>query len=203
MTKIIKLFMLCTLVFTTFKAFSQEKFSTYKIYSKNYEIQIASKEDNKFDLYVDAKSLDKLHEVGGLLIRQSQHQDFLNAIAEAKLKYEEWIKIAKENNVKDLYKPMNIKSKVDTYFSYGKWQFHYDVDLIFAFNVLESSSGLYYTLTISTGELKSSSNEFMKVDGFYLRFSSPNEIDTFTNEISMQKINDFMNKPKVKDLFKD
>ena len=43
----------------------------------------------------------------------------------------------------------------------------------------------------------------MKVDGFVLVFSSVNEIDNFTNEISTQKINEFINKPKSKDLFKD
>jgi hypothetical protein len=190
---------------TTLQSKAQEKFTSYdNTYGgKTYEIQISAKEKDKFTLYIDAMSLDALHDKGGIMVKEKQHQDFLNSIAEAKLKYEEWVKTAKENNVKELDKSMSIKSKVGGYFQYGDWNFQYLVNLTFDFKILESKGELKYLLIIRTGELQSSSNQFMKVDGFVLVFSSVGEIDTFTNEISTQKINEFINKPKAKDLFKD
>jgi hypothetical protein len=200
----IALMMCSTLI--SFEGHSQEKFTTYNNkYGGNetYNIQISSKDKDKFTLYIDAMSLDRLHSKGGMMIDEKQHQEFLNAISESKIKYEEWVKTAKENNIKELDKSMTVKSKVSGYFLYGDWNFQYVVNLTFDFKVLESKGELKYLLIIRTGELQSSSNQFMKVDGFVLVFSSVNEIDNFTNEISTQKINEFINKPKSKDLFKD
>jgi hypothetical protein len=183
---------------------AQDKFTTYdNTYSgKTYEIQISAKE--KFSLYIDAMSLDKLHDKGGITIDQKQHQDFLNAIAEAKLKYEEWVKTAKENNVKELDKTMTIKSKAGGYFLYGsKWNFQFLVNLVYDFKILEINGEIKYLLLIRTGELQSSGNQFMKVDGFVLVFSSTKEIDDFAKSISTEKITEFLNKPPKTELFKD
>jgi len=201
MTNIVKFLTICFLTFTTVEGYSQEKFTTYDntYVGKTYNIQISSKDKDNFTLYIEAMSVDRLHNEGGIMLKDKYHQDFLNAIAEAKIKYEEWVKTAKENNVKEMSKSMTVRSKVGGYFLYGDWNFQYAVNLTFDFKILESK----YLLIIRTGELQSSSNQFMKVDGFVLVFSSVNEIDSFTNEISTQKINEFINKPKSKDLFKD
>ena len=149
-------------------------------------------------------SLDKIHGEGGIFIDESKYLDFLNALAEAKIKYEEWLKTAKENNVKELDKTMTIKSKVGGYFLYGSdWNFQFLVNLKFDFKILESKGETKYLLLVRTGELQSSSNQFMKVDGFVLVFSSSKEIDDFTTIISPEKITEFLNKPKNEDLFKD
>jgi hypothetical protein len=206
MKKIITLFAICIFALTTFKSSAQEKLSSYdNTYSKKtYEVLISSKEKEKFTLYVDAMSLDKLHEEGGFMIDQKQHSDFLSAIEQAKIKYEEWVKTAKENNVTDLEKTMSIKSKCASYFKYGsKWNFQFLVSLSFDFRVLESGGETKHLLIVRTGELKSSSNEFMKVDGFVLVFSSIDEINGFTAAISLDKISEFVNKPKSEELFKD
>ncbi|NBV91055.1 MAG: hypothetical protein EBR91_02665, partial [Flavobacteriia bacterium] len=96
------------------------------------------------------------------------------------------------------------KSKVVGYFLYGnEWNFQFLVNLKFDFKILESKGEIKYLLLVKTGELQSSSNEFMKVDGFVLVFSSSKEIDDFTSIISTEKITAFLNKPKNEDLFKD
>jgi len=194
---------LCLLTLTTVESYAQEKFTTYDntYIGKTYDIKLSLEVE---DLYIDAMSLDELYDKGGIRISKKQHQDFLNAIAEAKTKYKEWVKTAKENNIKSFNKSMNIKSEVGSYFLYGsEWKFQLLVNLTFDFQILEDEGELKYFLIIRTGELKSSSNEHLKVDGFLLVFSSVNEIDAFTNEISRQKINAFIAKPKEKDLFKD
>ncbi len=194
------------IIVTTLQIKAQEKFATYdNTYAeKSYEIQISSKEQEKFTLYIDAMSLDKIHNKGGITIDQKNYPEFMNALAEAKLKYEEWVKTAKENNVKELNKAMTIKSKSGGYFAYGsKWNFQFLVNLKFDFKILESNAETKYLLLIRTGELQSSSNQYMKVDGFVLVFSSSKEIDGFTSVISTEKITEFLNKPKKEALFKD
>jgi hypothetical protein len=185
---------------------AQEKFTSYDntYVGKTYEIKISSKEKDKFSLYIDAMPLDKLHKNGGIIIDQKQHQDFINALTTAKAKYEEWVKTAQENNVIDLDKTMNINSKSGGYFLYGsKWHFQFLVNLKFDFSILESQGETKYLLLIRTGELQSSSNQYMKVDSFVLVFTSAKEIEDFANAISINQITEFANKPKTEELFKD
>jgi len=203
MKNLITFITLCLFTITTVESYAQEKFTTYdnSYFGKTYDIKLSLEQE---DLYIDAMPLDELYDKGGIRIKKNQHQDFLNAIAEAKTKYKEWVKTAKENNVREFNKSMNIKSEVGGYFLYGsEWKFQLSVILTFDFQILENEGELTYLLIIRTGELKSSSNEHLKVDGFLLVFSSVNEIDAFTNKISRQKINAFIAKPKEKDLFQN
>jgi len=203
MKNLITYITLCLLTITTVESYAQEKFTTYDItyFGKTYDIKLSLETE---DLYIDAEPLDELYDKGGLRIRKEQHQDFLNAIAEAKTKYIEWVKIAKENKVMELNKSMNIKSEVGSYFLYGSdWKFQLLVNLTFDFQILEDEDELTYLLIIRTGQLKASTNENLKVDGFLLVFSSVNEIDAFSNKISRQKINAFLAKPKEENLFTD
>lgn len=206
MNNFIKVASVYFMTMISLKSNAQEKLTSYdNTYNgEKYEIQISAKEKEKFSLYIDAMSLDNLHEKGGISINQNQHQDFLNAIEEAKLKYEEWVKTAKENNVKDLNKTMSIKSKSGAYFLYGsKWNFQFSVNLKFDFKIVENTGEIQYLLLIKTGELQSSSNQYMKVDGFVLVFCSSKEIDDFTASIATEKVTEFVNKPKKEELFKD
>ena len=184
----------------------QETFTSYdNTYAKKtYDIQLSLKDAEKFTLFIDAMSLDDLHEQGGLMVDEKKYQGFIDALNEAKLKYQEWEKTAKDNNVKELDKEMLIKSKVAGYFLYGgDWHFQYIVNLTFDFKILESDGEIKYLLIVRSGKMQSSSNQYMDVDGVVLVFSSVEEIQEFLDTISLQKINEFRNKPKAEDLFKD
>lgn len=201
-----KLLILFIYVLTTIKANAQEKFSTYDntVSDKTYNIDIISEAPDKFTLYIDAMSFDKLHTKGGITIDHNQHHKFFDAILQAKEKYQEWVKTAKENDVKDLSKTMTIKTKAGGYFKYGsKWQLQFRVTLKFDFRIIESKGEIKYLLLIKTGELQSSTNQYMKMDGFALVFSSTEEMDEFTESISKKKITEFLNTPKKEDLFKN
>jgi hypothetical protein len=206
MTNIIKTIAICLFTFLELDIQAQDKFTSYdnSYIGKTYEIQISADEKDKFSLYIEAMSFDKLHGKGGITIDQKQQQEFINALVEAKLKYDEWLKTAKENNIKELDKSMTIKSKAGGYFLYGsKWNFQFLVNLKFDFKIIESNNEIKYLLLIRTGELQSSTNQFMKVDGFALVFSSSKEIDEFMNAISTDKIMKYVNQPKKDALFKD
>ena len=188
------------------KSIAQEKYVTYdNIYAEEtFEIKISSDEKEKFTLYIDALSLDELNSKGGIFINQKNYQDFISALADAKSKYEEWVKTAKENNIKEFYKTMTVKSKAGAYFLYGnKWEFQLYVNLKFDFKIIETDGITKYLLLVRSGELTSSSNQFIKDDGFVLIFSSTEEIDNFIKSISIEKITDFLKKPKNSELFKD
>jgi hypothetical protein len=206
MKEIFQIITLGILSFHTIQVKAQEKFANYEssYFSKVYDIQISLKENDDFSLWFDAFSFDKLHKDGGVKIKKDNYQNFTTAMQEAKIKYEEWLKTAKENNIKELTKNMTMSSLCDGYFLYGtKWNFQFDVKLRFEFRILESNGIVKNLLLVKTGELKSSSNEFMTVDGFVLVFSSTKEIDDFISVISIEKISAFQNKPKKEELFKD
>ena len=201
-----KTLIICFLLLETLQINAQQNFAIYNntFIGKTYNIQISLKGKDEYSLYIDAMPLDKLHKIGGITINQKQMEDFVLALKDARLKYEEWVKIAKENNVKELDKVMALKSTSGSFFQFGdKWNFQFLVNLKFNFKILNQEDGIKYLLIVNTGELKSSSNEFIEVDGFVLVFSSTKEIDEFSSAISLEKIQEFINKPKKEELFKD
>ncbi len=204
MRYIIKILCLVCGVLFGFSSKAQEKFSSYEnsYVGKYYPIQIAFKDKEKFTLYIDAFSLDAIHENGGININEKNYEGFIDALNNAKVKYGEWVKTAKDNNVNQLDKQMSIKSRADAYFLYGsKWNFQFDFNLTYDFRILDVKGETKYFLLVKTGELQSSSNQFMKVRGVTLIFESTKQIETFLSLISKDKIDQFINKPKKELLF--
>lgn len=187
---------------TTMVSFGQEKYTTYdNLYSeKTHEVSISHKDSNNYTLYVEMMSMDELSKNGGVMITQKEHVLFLSTLNDAKTKYNEWVATAKENNVADLTKSMTYKVKVGGFFQYGsKWNFQYMVLLTFHFTIVDSKN----LLIVRTGKLTSSSNEYITNDGFVFVFQNEKEIDDFVNILSVDKVKEFVNKPKTIDLFKD
>ena len=183
-------------------AWGQEKYTKYdNLYvEKTYEVEISLKDDGGYILYIDMMSMDDLLKTGGIRITEKEHDLFLSNLNEAKVKYTEWVTTAKENNVTDLSKSMIYKVKVGGFFQYGStWNFQHGVNLTFDFKIINGKN----LLIVRTGELTSSSNRYMKHDGFVFVFQNEKEIDDFVNVLSVDKVKEFMNKPKSTDLFKD
>ena len=123
--------------------------------------------------------------------------EFLNSIKET---YSKWSLTAVENKVGELDK--NIEYKKLTYsaaFSYGKWNFDYSVNLKTRFKIINGK----YLLIIDSDELQSSSNQYIKSDGFRFVFSSAQEIDELVKGLNINLVTDFYNKKNSQDdLFK-
>lgn len=190
----------------TFSLFSQKHFGTYEssqIY-ETFEILFSEGENNDFTLYIYGLSLDPLTDQIGLMVTSSYYDKFIESVSLAKEKYVEWVAVAKSNNVKDLSKAMKINLEADGMWLYSNnWQFDFSVDLTFIFTVKEKDSGIDYVLYISSGEMQSSSNEYITTDGCVLVFNSENEILQFLNSISKEKVDEFLSKPSTEDLFED
>lgn len=205
--KTIKLAILSLMIIITSTGYSQNKaFATYTNgFGKSYEITVTSKDTSKYNIWIDAHSMDASHKIGGIMVRSKSEDKFITALSEAKVKYTEWLATAKANGVKDLYKEMEIKCKgIDGYFAYGKdYHFNFGIKLGFFFVIKELDGEVTYRLVAKTGEMTASDNQFMKVDGVALVFNDEKEIDSFINIINHKKIIEYLSKPKAEDLFKD
>lgn len=203
MKKLAVILILCTLTLCSINTLAQVRYKTYycSYVNKNYNIDL---DTSRRVLYIDGMSLDRLHDKGGIILYKDQLPGFIESMNIAKNKYIEWVKTAKENNVTELNKKIATSAVSAGYFKYGKdWEFAFDINLTFSFQIIQTNGEVAHLLVIKTGELKSSSNEYMTVDGFLLIFSSVTEINNFMNSISPENITNFLNKPKAADLFKD
>lgn len=205
MKKANSLLMILVLTFLGINTSAQDKLTSYDntFVKKTFDIQISFDKKGEFTLYINAYSVDALHETGGFMIDQKDYDDFISCLNQSILKYNDWVKTAKENNVTELIKTMPIKGKSSGYFLYGdEWKFDYYLNLTFDFKIIEQEDSLKYVLIVRSGEMVASDNEFMDVDGVVLLFISSEEIKEFIDLISLDKINEFKNKPKDEDLFK-
>jgi hypothetical protein len=199
-----KKLLLCTLLLSALVGFSQEKIANYNslFFSKNFDIT-ASKPDAKeeFSYYIDCSSKDTSSKQASLILKNKDVPEFINFLNSIKETYSKWSLTAKENKVTELDK--NIEYKKLTYsaaFTYGKWNFDYSVNLTTRFKIINEK----YLLIIDSDELQSSSNQYIKSDGFRLVFSSTQEIDELVSGLNINLVTDFYNKKNSKDdLFKN
>lgn len=184
---------------------AQDKFATYdnSYARRTFDIKLSENDNEEFLVYIDALSLDNLYKTGGLLIQEEELNGFIESLNQAKLKYVEWEKTAKENNVTELDKRMEISSVVSGYFLFGReWHMCFGINLTFDYKIIENNGTVKYLLIVRTGKMKSSRSKYTVVDGVVLVFSSVDEIDKFVNALSIDKIEEFLDKPKAEDLFK-
>ena len=136
-----------------------------------------------------------------MILKNKDVPEFINFLNSIKETYSKWSLTAKENKVTELDK--NIEYKKLTYsaaFTYGKWNFDYSVNLTTRFKIINGK----YLLIIDSDELQSSSNQYIKSDGFRFVFSSAQEIDELITGLNINLVTDFYNKKNSKDdLFKN
>ncbi|AZA76618.1 hypothetical protein EG347_03335 [Chryseobacterium sp. G0186] len=186
-------------------AWSQVKYDTYSLdywtKQKDFKIEVSGANHMLEKVWIESSSLDSTSKEGYIIVDGKKVEDFISFMNFAKSKYDEWSKTAKDNKVEELSKSIEPENKIttSTAFSYGKWQFAYGVRLNPKF-ILDKKGA---NLVISTGQLQSSSNKFIKNDGLVLVFSSSKEIQDFIDKFNIQKMIDVLNKKDQKeDLFK-
>jgi hypothetical protein len=194
------------LLFNLLSVKAQEKITTYTMWEKEYEIQSTEPSDSAYSLYIDGVPLDKTVDKGGLIVKNEYLDEFINCIKFSREKYVEWTQTAKDNNIKDLKKDVDIKKipKLGGYFNYGSWHFDFNVKPYFKYTISETKAGLInYSLIIYTGKLQASDNEYIDSDSFVYIFYSINEIDDFLLKLNEELVyNHFGAKNFKGDLFK-
>lgn len=184
--------------------FSQEKLAKYNssYFSKNFDIA-AGKPDTKgeFSYYIDCSSKDTSSKQASLILKNKDVTEFIEFLNSVKETYSKWSQTAKENKVTELDKKIEYKKlNYSAAFTYGKWNFDFSVNLSTRFKIINDK----YLLIIDSDELQSSSNQYIKSDGFRIVFSSVQEIDELINSLNVNIVTEFYNKKNgQEDLFKN
>jgi hypothetical protein len=184
--------------------YGQEKLAKYSslFFTNSYDIS-ASKPDTKgeYSYYIDCSSKDTSSKMVSLILKNKEVPEFIEFLNNIKESYTKWTLIAKENKVTELDK--NIEYKNLTYsaaFMYGKWNFDFSVNLKARYKIVNEK----HLLIIDSDGLQSSSNQYIKSDGFRIVFSSIQEIDELISGLDFKLLEEFYNKKKgQEDLFKN
>ena len=115
---------------------SQEKYGEYAVYLEDgklvdgpYDLKI-SREHQLLYVFMRPSGKGLQGDKGGvkLNIKKRQHQAFISTLQTAKQKFVEWDSVAKENNVEDFQKKMDIRlSGIEAFFMYGSsWHFRFN-----------------------------------------------------------------------------
>jgi hypothetical protein len=184
--------------------FGQEKIATYNsaYFSKNFEIQAGKpNEKGDFDYYIDCLSADKTSSKASLMLKSKDAPEFIAFLLSIKETFLKWKQTAIENKVTELDKKIEYKKlNYAGAFLYGKWNFDYSVNISARFRIINDK----YLLIIDSDALQSSSNQFIKSDGFRFVFNSAQEIDELINGLDIEKVKAFYaDKSGKEDLFKN
>lgn len=127
--------------------------------------------------------------------------NFRTSLSDAKDKYAEWVKVAKENNVKTMSKDMDIKFSKGTFAWYSrKW--HFNFYAVPKPRFLITSTGDYLFLLFLGEEFSASDNQYI-TEKAYWAFSSVSGIEELLNLISQETLQKFLDSKATKDdLFK-
>lgn len=197
-----KLFLSIIVSFVCICSSAEDKVSDYTMSffdGKTYDIEATEVKNGKFTYYIFCETKDG-HKQVGFSLKSSQIPDFVEQLRSIEGKFEEWSKTAEENNVTDFDKKFetNFKS-VGTFWLYGsKWCFS-TVKFKPYFKVTDTGETL---AIISVGKMTSSTNQFMTSKGFYIVFSSVEEIEDFIKAIDpLHAVNRTQEQNDKEDLF--
>ena len=184
--------------------FGQEKIATYNsaYLSKNFEIQAAKpNEKGDFDYYIECFSSDASSRKASLMLKNNQVPEFIEFLSTIKSTFLKWKQTAIENKVAELDKKIEYKNlHYRGAFLYGKWNFDYSVNISARIRIINDT----YLLIIDSDALQSSSNQFIKSDGFRFVFNSAQEIDELINGLDIEKVKAiYADKTSKEDLFKN
>jgi hypothetical protein len=184
--------------------YGQEKLAKYSslFFTNSYDIS-ASKPDTKgeYSYYIDCSSKDTSSKTVSLILKNKEVPEFIEFLNSIKESYTKWTLIAKENKVTELDKNIEYKNLAySAAFMYGKWNFDFSVNLKARYKIVNEK----YLLIIDSDGLQSSSNQYIKSDGFRIVFSSIQEIDELVSGLDFKLVDEFYNKKKgQEDLFKN
>lgn len=135
------------------------------------------------------------------MLKNKEVPEFIEFLSSIKDTFLKWKQTAIENKVTELdkkieYKNLNYRGA----FLYGKWNFDYSVNLSARFRIINDK----YLLIIDSDPLQSSSNQFIKSDGFRFVFNSAQEVEELINGLDIAKVKEFYaDKNGKEDLFKN
>lgn len=197
MKKIILLFLISSY------SFAQEKYENYKssYFDKEFYINISKEEDSSIKFWIETNSMDKTSRESLVIIESKNLENFKELLIKAKETYVKWKNTAIQNDVTELSKDLELENfNTSSGFKYGNWYFDFSTNLSFNFRVFKEK----YLLILQSDELTTSSNKYIKSNGYVIVFDSQESVDLFLNKLDINKAQEFFNNKKTKeDLFKN
>lgn len=195
MKKIISVFLL---VLISTIAFSMKKIGSYSSYGKKFDVYAAFNYVNELNVYVSidgATSSDNVQ----IILEEENLNSFKNSLKVVYEKYNDWSKIADENNVTEFTKEIDVDlPPVEFAWYTSQWNFSKETTIRhFLFSVRGENKSL-----TSGGKVEDYKNEYM-TQKWYLMFNSPSELQGLINILDFDKIKTSLAEEKdVNQLFK-
>lgn len=196
-----RLFLLVVCCLCGLNVFSQKKIDSWSCsyFNKEYDIECSSlNEKGEFDLYIEISGESSTRKAN-LNIASNNIPLLIEFLSKIKDKYEEWGRIAKENNVSDTSKDMDFISPRLTVCWFGsKWWFSFNQRLTPKFIVLNDGTSVVSMYK----KVSSSSNEYIDQKVYWV-FNSTSEIGELINKIQPERLLEKLKEEKkASDLFK-
>lgn len=186
-------------LFATLNLSAQEKIGSYpcSYFETEYDVE-ASLKDGKYSFYVGIGAESK-RTTANLQFYGESLDEFKNKLVKVKSKYEEWTKVAKENNVTKMTKEMDFNlPEVTVCWLGSKWFFSFNKALTPKFMILGGGQ----PSVVFVKKVTASSNEYID-ETIYWVFSSPSEIQKLIDILDFDKIKQKLGgEEKTKELFK-
>jgi hypothetical protein len=167
-------------------------------FDKTYEIEASKIERGKFSVFIQVSAKDA--DTRAMLdITNDKVDELKQALSEMKEKFMEWSNIAKDNNVTEMEKTMDIRFPSMSVCWHGsKWFFSFGHKFQPKFMILESGKHI----VLITRKVTSSSNKYID-ETIYWVFSNPEEIDELISQLDIERIESELTKTKNEsELFK-
>lgn len=185
--------------------FTQEKIDSYYNSAANENFDISVDQPDKkgnFTYYFECKSIDLSSKQSAIFIQSNDIHEFITFIVYLKDIHQKWSETANNNKVTELVKDIEYKNIiVNAAFGYGTWQATKGVRLKASFKIL---SGKYYIIINNSRNLISSTNQFIKSDGFMFSFNKPEDFEDLIEKLNNEECLKILSEKKSKeDLFKN
>lgn len=171
---------------------------TMSYFNSSYEIEASKGKNDDFTAYIQV-SAEKVKTKANYMIKSDKLDEFKKALIFTRDKYTEWEKVAKENNVTDMTKDIDVKfPSIDIASLGSKWFFSFGEKLSPKFMILKNGQSVVSFVNKNTA----SSNQYIEETTYWV-FADVKEFDEVILKLDSDKIKAKLNKIDNKaELFK-
>lgn len=158
------------------------------LFDKSYEIKASEIKNGKFSIYIFGQGERESRPIF-ISVDSDKVDEFNKSLLQIRDKFSEWRQIAKDNNVTELKKDVDVKipNVMIAWYS-TEWYFSYRNSLPARYVILDGGRDVI----VIGKEATSSSNKYIS-ETIYLTFSEPEEIDVLVSQLNVEKITDKLN----------
>ena len=182
---------------------AQKQMDTYVMdyfNTKEFKIDVSEDKNKEITIWLEPSIMDKHTKDISVAFTYSRLLKFESFLLEAVTKFEEWSKIAKENNVEVNKTIPDIKAVSKTFFKpFSEWKID-SVTPLYA--EVKTISGEFVLVIRNKHKLTAYDNKYISSEGFAFAFKSRKSVEELISKIQITKAREFLDKQNSKnDLF--